>query len=412
MVIRGPKRNMTTSISGVSMDSQKNKLRIAILGPCYLNPFESYLNLDNTPLPKGMGGYNITHLILARISQGLPTDVITCDPSILDIIRFKGDILRLWVVPRRTRGLLRDLYKSESTLLLKAIRESNADCLHANWITEYALAASRSNTPWILSLHDHPASLLRWISIGHIISFSLSIWLIQKAPIITGVSPYVCEFVRNFGKKSAVCIPNLIHLSLLNIPHEINNKSVKSFHTIVSVLNWSKFKNVKNGLIAFHKLLLILPNTRLLLIGPNLGEGELAEKWAISKHVSENVSFLGKIPYSECIKYISNADMLFHPALEEAMGCQVAEAMLMGTPVVCTKQAKGPKWLINNGKYGLITDGRKPEKMAKDIKRILTQNRKQRKTLCLIARKYIKSITDENLILNQYKTVYLRSIKK
>ncbi len=400
---------MTSSNHKISCASE---MHIAILGPCHTKPFIPYLKTDISSLPKGMGGYNISHLILARLDNNIRTDMITCDPGISTIRYFEGDFLRLWVVPRRTKGLLRDFYKIERNFLLKAIKESNAECLHANWTTEYALAAFHSKMPWILSLHDNPAAFFKWIGVRHIIPLYISISLVKKAPIITGVSPYVCRFIESFSGKHAKCVPNPIHLPLLNMTDNTKkNNSECVEKTIVSILNWSKFKNVKNGLLAFKMLVNTKHNVKLILIGPGLGSGSSAEKWARENGLSHNVIFTGVVPYSECVKYISNADILFHPALEEAMGCQVAEAMSLGIPVVCAIQAKGPMWLINNGQYGIATDGKKPESMALHLAETLNQIREIKKTVCPLAKQHINKITNAESILKQYTILYKESIK-
>ena len=390
------------------------KPRIAILGPCHTEPFEPHLRLDHagSTLPRGMGGYNITHLVLARLARGLHTDVITCDPSVSSMLRFEGPLLRLWVVPRRQQRMMRDLYRRERQLLRSAISESAPDCLHANWATEYALAASAAGPPWILSMHDNPAALVRWIGPRHVLPLLLGVWLVRRAPVITGVSPHACGFAQRFARRAATCIPNLLHLPLLSSAEPRATSSRTAPKTVVAVLNWSAFKNTKRALRAFRDLRQQRANVELLLLGPGLDARGPAEAWARSRGTAEGVTFLGIQPYAACVSHISRADVLFHPALEEAMGCQVAEAMALNTHVVCAQQAKGPSWLVRQGQFGTVTDGTSTRAMAMALESALQRSPENRRTADAAARTHILELTDADTILGQYAMAYTQAIKQ
>lgn len=388
--------------------------RIAILGPCHTEPFEEHLSLDGSAgtVPPGMGGYNITHLALARLARGLRTDVITCDPSVSSTCRFEGPLLRLWVTPRRQRHMLRDLYRHERRLLREAIKEADPDCLHANWAGEYALAASAAGYPWILSLHDNPAALIRWIGIRHIIPFLLAIWLTRRAPLVTGVSPHACSFARRFAWRTASCIPNLLHMPLLSPATAAASGSQTTAKNIVAVLNWSAFKNTKRALLAFKALRQERSDVELQLLGPGLGSGGPAEDWARTANAAEGVAFLGIEPYAACIARIRAADVLFHPALEEAMGCQVAEAMVLDTHVVCAQQAKGPAWLTNQGQCSTMVDGCSVQAMAQALSEVLDRPTQEMRGINAAAREFALELTDAESILRCYGDAYASAIKQ
>jgi glycosyltransferase involved in cell wall biosynthesis len=385
---------------------------VAILGPCHTESFKEHLSLGNTAsLPPGMGGYNITHLVLARLAQGLRTDVITCDPTASSVLGFEGPLLRLWVIPRRQRHMMRDLYRQEQRLLRAAISASTPDCIHANWATEYALAASESRLPWILSMHDNPAALIRWIGPRHLVPFLLAVWLVRRAPVITGVSPHACDFAQRFARGPVTCIPNLLHMPLLSRLEGPASHSRTATRTVVAVLNWSAFKNTKRALLVFRNLRQQHPNVELKLLGPGLGPGGPAETWARAEGASEGVAFLGTQPYTACIAHIHNADVLFHPALEEAMGCQVAEAMALNTPVVCARQAKGPSWLTSRGSFGTLTDGTSVEAMTQAVSQALGRSAKDSQAVGAAAKAHILALTNAGTILTQYNDAYTRAIK-
>jgi len=386
--------------------------RIAILGPCHTAPFEQHLSLKdgNEPLPPGMGGYNITHLVLARLARGLATDVITCDPSVSSTVHFEGPLLRLWVVPRRSRRMMRDLYRRERKLLRQAISESAPNCVHANWTGEYALAAAGAGVPWVLTAHDNPAAFVRWIGASQVIAFLLSTWVVRRAPAVAGVSPYVCESIRRFGKRKAACIPNAIHLPLLEPIPDSTRATRNTARSLISILNRAAFKNARRGLQAFHGLRRECPEMKLQLVGPGLGPGGGAEQWARDEGISEGVVFHGIKPYSDCLELIRNADVLFHPALEESMGCQVAEAMALQTRVVCAQQAAGPVWLTENGRYGALVDGHDHEAMARGL--VQTIREPFDSAGIAAAQKHILELTSADACLARCDELYAQGISR
>ena len=54
-------------------------------------------------------------------------------------------------------------------------------------------------------------------------------------------------------------------------------------------------------------------------------------------------------------KYINCADVLLCSSIYEAYGMVVAEALILGKPVIST-DAKGPSEILQNGKFGMIVD--------------------------------------------------------
>ena len=87
-----------------------------------------------------------------------------------------------------------------------------------------------------------------------------------------------------------------------------------------------------------------------------IGEGDLRgelENLIIENYVEDKVKLVGFInnPY----EIMSNADLFISSSLAEGFSLVVAEAFCLGLPIVSTKTT-GPIELIDNDKYGLLTD--------------------------------------------------------
>jgi len=83
-------------------------------------------------------------------------------------------------------------------------------------------------------------------------------------------------------------------------------------------------------------------------------------------NISNNVIFLGKIPYDELPLYYAACDIFVNPALGEGFGIVIAEAMATGKPVVAVKRF-GPVDLILDGVNGFLVKPMSPQEIADKI---------------------------------------------
>lgn len=93
-------------------------------------------------------------------------------------------------------------------------------------------------------------------------------------------------------------------------------------------------------------------NVTLTLVGDG-SDRELIER-TIEKHQAERYVFLAgarKNPFP----YIAGADVLVCASYYEGFNLTVAEALILGVPVVST-ECSGPCEILDNGKYGVITE--------------------------------------------------------
>lgn len=105
-----------------------------------------------------------------------------------------------------------------------------------------------------------------------------------------------------------------------------------------------------------------------------LGEGALLpelKKYADDNNLNDTVHFLGfkTNPYP----YLKEADVYVCSSDYEGFSTTVAEALIIGTPVVTT-DCSGMRELLGNSEYGIITDNDE-DSLYEGIKRILTDDK-------------------------------------
>ena len=123
-----------------------------------------------------------------------------------------------------------------------------------------------------------------------------------------------------------------------------------------------------------------------------LGEGWARPKLEelIDKYNLTNVKLLGfkENPY----KYIKQGDLFVCSSINEGFSLVIAEAMILGLPVISTN-CSGPNELLNFGEYGYMVENNE-EALYKGLKEIISNDEKL---------KYYKKKSSERVYFFNYK---------
>lgn len=82
------------------------------------------------------------------------------------------------------------------------------------------------------------------------------------------------------------------------------------------------------------------------------------------------VRFHGILPITEVAQWMASADCLVLPSSHDGWGAVVSEAILAGTPVVCSS-ACGSKALVNNSPRGLVFRKDRPQELEQALRKQL-----------------------------------------
>jgi glycosyltransferase involved in cell wall biosynthesis len=106
----------------------------------------------------------------------------------------------------------------------------------------------------------------------------------------------------------------------------------------------------------------------VLVVGDGTQRAELEQ--FCQTHQLNSVKWIGRVDYGDLGAFFKNADVFVLPTLEDTWGVVVSEAMVLGTPVLCSELA-GAVELIEDGQNGYRFDprvyGKLTELMAKFI---------------------------------------------
>lgn len=211
------------------------------------------------------------------------------------------------------------------------------------------------------------------------------------------------DLMRNkiTSKEKIIVIPNPVlpsnYLDLSNEKIEDEYLNDSNLKTVISVGRLVEQKNHELLIRSFKLVNEEDPKTRLLIIGQGKEKSsliKLIEKLKLS-NVVKIVGFKQNI-----FPYYRLARVFVLSSNWEGFGNVIVEALSLGKPVVCTNCPGGPKFILDNGKYGKLVPMEDEVLLAKAIIESLNSyidqdvliNRSKQFTVQNIAEKYLVAI--------------------
>ena len=177
----------------------------------------------------------------------------------------------------------------------------------------------------------------------------------------------------------------------------------------------------KKGLIdlahIFNHVIKTEPEAQLILVGGDASDITTGKSstWEImkaifSKQATENVEYLGKVPYEKVQGIIQNADVCVFPSYAEALPVSWLEAMAMEKAVVASNIGWG-KEVIIHGESGLLANPSDHQQFAKHILNLFHYP-KYKRQLEKKARERVVNIFSNYVIAQQSLSFYKRIINR
>lgn len=179
----------------------------------------------------------------------------------------------------------------------------------------------------------------------------------KQADGIIAVSDFVGANTNKVfdASRNYTVIPNGIQTALFNAAEmQATEQTILYFGTLI------RKKGVLELPEVFNRVHQQLPNTRFIIIGADASDistgspstWELMQR-LFSKKALANVSYLGKVPYTEIQSHIQQATLCVFPSYAEACPVSWLEAMGMGKAIVASDIGWAPE-LIRDGTDGLL----------------------------------------------------------
>jgi len=360
-------------------------MHIALVGPIATAQVRHLLAADESALDALHEGYLgapfLATLIETLLARGHTVSAITTSvgmPLRRDATRWwHGERFHLACCPMRPRawpfngwrpGRIVDLYAFERAGLLRAIRASGAELVHAHWAGEFALAALRSGLPHLITCHDLPAQVARlqrgqrqaayrWLRAG-------MAWRVMgQARRLTTVSPHMVAQIGPQGRVPVALVPNPLPAWVFKQPAQPEPGRQR---VLMVNQGFGPLKNLPPAWRAFAETRVTHPDAELVMLGQDFEPGGLAEAWCKAKlqgaEAMAGLRFIGPVSHREAIAWMARSDVLLHPSLQESFGMVVAEALAVGLPVVAGRASGAVPWVL--GEHGRLVDVTQAQALA------------------------------------------------
>ena len=356
-------------------------MHIALAGPISTESIAEFLDGEVGSLPKGYGGAPFfSSLIKGLLARGHQVSAFTTDSSLpLDQKKpfsAAGDRFSIFYLPSRKHsirpngsypGRIVDLFSLERRILSEAIAQVAPDVVHAHWTYEFSLAGLATGHPCVVTCHDSPLRVLRYMpNLYRLGRYFMARDVLKKAPILTAVSPYLQEQIGRHTSTKVAVIPN----PMPEAAEKQNLAGNRSIHAnkprFGMILNgWGTLKNPQSAIRAFAKVRNRIPAAEFHLFGSDFQPDGMAERWARKRGLCDGICFHGRLPYQQLLQYLEyGVDILVHPALEEACSMTIVEAMAFGVPVIGGSTSGGVPWQLGYGKAGRLVNVRDADQIA------------------------------------------------
>jgi len=166
------------------------------------------------------------------------------------------------------------------------------------------------------------------------------------------------EDISKFGYKDIPCaiLPNGI-----DIPELKNKTKDKKFKRLTFLSRIHEKKGIDFLIKSWSKIQNQFPDWELFIVGPTENNPYADNMEKLSKELKcDRIIFTGQIYGDEKISFLQNSDLFVLPTHSENFGMVVAEALVNGVPVICSKGApwekleeKNSGWWIDIGEEDL-----------------------------------------------------------
>jgi glycosyltransferase involved in cell wall biosynthesis len=234
-------------------------------------------------------------------------------------------------------------------------------------------------------------------------------WVYGKKPQYVVLSRYLKERAMEHGVPAdhIKIIPNGVDTKLftrkgVNVKKVRQEWSAGKRKVIITASRLTLKNGVDDLIRAFSFVRNSMPSILVIC-----GAGEDEEKLralARDLNVSDDVRFMGLVPYNELPKYVASADVFVRPSLSEGFGNSFVEALSCGVPIIGTPVGGIPDFLVDR-KTGLFCKVRNPEDLADKIE-LLLKNKKLASAIVKNGQKMVKQRYEWSSVAGQFDEVF------
>lgn len=360
---------------------------------------------------KHIGGATMAmiHLILGLASIRKVEPILLSTPPRQDYLKLYKRLLE------KNVKIVFSRYVFRSSLLywvwlffssLKTIKRFRIDIVHCHGTKEaliVGLAAKLLRRKIVYTVEGDPILEIFYSPQNYsmldkiILKFSWMLGL-RLADVVVGCSIWMANYLKKKYGIEAIGIHN-------PIDYERFSKIEKHGSNIVCVARFEKVKGLETLLKAVPKIIEVLPNIKVVLVGGG-AEEEFLRKMMEKLSISKNVEF--QAFRSDIERVFEDAAIFVLPSIYEPFGMAAAEALASGIPIIVSRTG-GLREIVEENVNGFSFNTGDWRELSEKLLLLLRDSR-LREEMSRTARTSAKKFSSENIAL-KYLQTYLFTLK-
>ena len=292
--------------------------------------------------------------------------------------------------------------------ILKIIRAENISLIHSNSTNAHiygCLAGLIAGVPTIWHVRDYVSLGILGTLLEH---FSTKIACVSKC--VNGQKPF------RYSKKAEV-IYNGIDFAEWSPNSQVDlwNKLGldQDVLLIAQIGQLGPWKRHRDFILTAERVVQRFKRVHFLIVGSDLfGENiqyiKELKQLILNKKMQPFFTFVKH--HERVIDIMSRIDVLFHPAVHEAFGRVIVEAMALKKPVIAINSC-GPQEIIDTNRTGYLVDPGDVDAMSRKLLMLL-EDKALRNKLGEAGRKYVKSHFGLHRHVDRMETLFELALKK
>ncbi len=332
--------------------------------------------------------------------RGIPVTRVRYAPRRWETLAYRGTMA---TAVRSPLGFLSaaSLVSRLAGALRRLSRTGSIDLVHAQWWVPGGISAWLARRPYVVTLHGTDVALLEHSPAARLVARRV----LGAAATVTAVSSYLA------GRAARVAGLDASRIVVQPMPADVMafTRTSRGGGGVVTVGRLTAQKRIGLVLEAVAQLRdagRVLP---LTIVGDGPERATLQRR-AAELGIAAQTRFVGEVAPAQIPDVVDDADVFAFPARGEGFGLASAEALMLGVPVIATRDGGGVTDLVPASGAGRLIHAADPGELARAIDELIRNPESRR--LAAEAGAVLRRRLDPAVVAERFESVYERALQQ
>jgi glycosyltransferase involved in cell wall biosynthesis len=333
------------------------------------------------------------------VRHQIPVTRVRYAPAQWETLAYRGTMVDAVRSPRGFAGAT-SLVLRLASAVARVCSAGAVDVVHAQWWIPGGISAWLARQPYVVTLHGTDVALLERSRPARFVARRV----LGSAAAVTAVSGYLAD------RAARACAMSQADIVVQAMPVDVKafTHVSRGGGGVVTVGRLTKQKRIDLLLDAMAILRHGGKAMKLTVVGDGPERATLARQ-AAELGIAPDTRFLGALPPERMQDAIDDADVFAFPAVGEGLGLAIVEALLLGVPVVATKDGGGVTDIVPASGAGRLVSA-DPRELATAIAELSASAESRRAAAAAGAE--LRRRLDPAVVAERFEAIYRAAVDK